>query len=103
MSRFAAFALSVIVSCSPIPQEAPPSRAVALTQALPPMQMFSTSYVAPATRPNSEIAQDFLDLSFRMESGRAVANMTRFDGPITVRATGDVNATMLHDLQALLA
>ena len=50
MSRFAAFALSVIVSCSPIPQEAPPSRAVALTQALPPMQMFSTSYVAPATR-----------------------------------------------------
>ena len=40
MSRFAAFALSVIVSCSPIPQEAPPSRAVALTQALPPMQVF---------------------------------------------------------------
>ena len=85
------------------PTEAPPSHAVALTQALPPTQMFSTSYVAPATRPNSEIAQDFLDLSFRMESGRAVANMTRFDGPITVRATGDVNATMMHDLQALLA
>lgn len=103
MNRFAAFALSFMVSCAPVTQEAPPSRAVALTQALPPMKLFSTIFVAPATRPNSEMAQDFLELSFRMESGRNVAQFTRFDGPITVRATGQTNPTMIRDLQEVIS
>lgn len=103
MNRFAAFALCFMASCTPLPQDAPPSRAAGFAQALPPMQVFETHFVAPAARPNSEIAQDFLDLSFRMESGRSVAQMTRFEGPITVRATGAVNPTMLRDLEELLA
>ncbi len=102
MNRFAAFALSFMASCAPLQQDAPPSRAAGFAQALPPMRVFTTNYVAPATRPNSEIAQDFLDLSFRMESGRSVAQMTRFEGPITVRATGATNPTMLSDLEDLL-
>jgi len=67
------------------------------------MRVFTTNYVAPATRSNSEIAEDFLDLAFRMESGRTVVRMTRFDGPITVRATGVTNPTMINDLQVLLS
>ncbi len=103
MNRLAAFALTFIASCAPVPQDAPPSRAAGVAQTLPPMRVFTTTYVAPATRPNSEIAQDFLDLSFRMESGRNVAQMTRFEGPITVRATGATNPTMIRDLEELLA
>ncbi|MCO4849041.1 MAG: DUF2927 domain-containing protein [Yoonia sp.] len=102
MNRIVAFALGFMVSCAPVPQDAPTSRAVALTSIMPPMRVFSTSYVAPATRSNTEIAQDFLDLSFRMESGRAVPQLTRFEGPITVRATGQTNPTMMRDLAALL-
>lgn len=101
MNRIVAFALGFMVSCAPVPQD-PPSRAVALTSALPPMRVFNTSYVAPATRSNLEISQDFLDLSFRMESGRAVPQLTRFEGPITVRATGQTNPTMIRDLKELL-
>ena len=102
MSRFAAFALSFMISCAPVQHDAPPSRAVAMTQSLPAMKLFKTTYVAPATRPNTEIAQDFLDLSFRMESGRNVAQFTRFEEPITVRTTGQTNPTMIRDLELVL-
>ena len=102
MNRIVAFALGFMVSCAPVPQAPPPSRAVALSSVMPPMRVFNTSYIAPAARSNTEIAQDFLDLSFRMESGRAVPRLTRFEGPITVRATGQTNPTMIRDLSDLL-
>lgn len=103
MSRFAAFALSAMVSCAPVPQDLPPSRAVTMTQTLPEMKLFTTTFVAPATRSNMEMAEDFLDLSFRMESGRSIAQFTRFDGPIKLRATGQTNPTMIRDLQEVLS
>ncbi len=102
MNRVVAFALGFMVSCAPVPQEAPPSRAVAMSSILPPMRVFNAPTVATPVRSNTEIAQDFLDLSFRMESGRAVPQLTRFEGPITVRATGQTNPTMMRDLDALL-
>lgn len=101
MNRLAAFALSFMASCMPVPQETA-SRATALTSVLPPMRVFTTEFRAPARRANSEIAQDFLDLSFHMESGRAIPLMTRFEGPVSVRMTGQTNPTMVRDLEALL-
>lgn len=102
MNRIVACALGFTVSCAPVPQDAPPSRAVALTSVLPPMRVFEKPVVTPARRSNTEIAQDFLDLLFRMESGRAVPQLTRFEGPITVRATGQTDLTMIRDLDALI-
>ncbi|MEY1555845.1 DUF2927 domain-containing protein [Yoonia sp. R2331] len=101
MNRLAAFALGVLTSCAPIP-DAPPSRAVALVNSLPPMKAFVTETVTPATRSNAEMAQDFLDLSFRMESGRTIPVMSRFEGPITVRMAGTPSDSMTTDLDALL-
>jgi hypothetical protein len=66
------------------------------------MRIFSDAAHQRPTRPNREIAQDFLDLSFRMESGRTIPYLTRFEGPIRVRTTGDVSDIMLHDLKILL-
>ncbi|WP_458790325.1 DUF2927 domain-containing protein [Yoonia sp. MH D7] len=103
MNRLAAIALSFMAACAPLPQDPPPSRAAGFAQALPPMRVFTSNFAAPATRTNTEIVQDFLDLSFRMESGRSVAQMTRFEGPVTVRLTGASNPTMLSDLEDLLA
>lgn len=68
---------------------------------LPPMKVFRSQPITPATRPNSEIMQDFLDLAFRMESGRTIPVMTRFNGPITVRATGAVPPSLGSDLSLL--
>ncbi len=69
---------------------------------LPAMRRFGPTPPAPATRANSDMVQDFLDLSFRLESGRPVGGFSRFDGPMRVRMTGDVPATAAADLGQLL-
>ena len=103
MNRFAALALSLLVSCAPVQrQTTPPSRAASIVQALPPMQAFTTNYVVPSTRANAQIAKDFLDLSFQMESGNPVPYLTRFSDPITVRIAGPASESLYQDLQALL-
>lgn len=91
-----AFLLS---SCSPTAQvsmngPAPSTDGVALA----PMQSFSAGQVAPVTQGNADIARDILDLTFHMESGRALPRFTRFEGPITVAMTGDVPASAHADL-----
>ncbi|WP_436405760.1 DUF2927 domain-containing protein, partial [Albidovulum sp.] len=57
----------------------------------------------PPRRSNAEMAQDFMDLSFNLESGRSVPVFTRFEGPIRVRMTGAPPATAAGDLGRLLA
>ncbi len=77
-------------------------RASSHATALPPMKRFTNTRVSPPTRSNTEIARDFLDLSFRMESGRILPVMTRFEGPITLRVTGNAPASLGQDLTLLL-
>lgn len=69
---------------------------------LPAMKSFSAPPRASTTRPNAEVARDFLDLTFAMESGRQLARMSRFEEPITVAMTGRVPATAPGDLARLL-
>lgn len=53
-------------------------------------------------RSNAELAQDFLDLEFHLESGLALPVLTRFEGPVTLSMTGPVPPTARADLAALL-
>lgn len=69
---------------------------------LPAMQNFGTVASSATARPNAEIARDFLDLEFRMESGRALPSFSRFEGPITVRLIGDVPATANTEMSRLI-
>lgn len=69
---------------------------------LPPMKTFAQPKVSMPTRSNSAIARDFLDLSFMLESGRQLPILTRFEGPITVRTTGQAPASLNSDLTRLL-
>ncbi|WP_457645903.1 DUF2927 domain-containing protein [Profundibacter sp.] len=69
---------------------------------MPPMKRFGPAHVSPPTRSNSEMAQDFLDLSFRFEDGQPLPYMTRFEVPISVRINGTAPATLSSDLDALL-
>lgn len=95
-----------LAACVPAPSaevtKGNPDRA-AIGASLPPLQGFSAPVAAHAARSNAEIAGDFLDLSFRMESGRQLHSFSRFEGPVTVRMTGDIPATAGADLSLVLA
>ncbi|MFN4201801.1 MAG: DUF2927 domain-containing protein [Tabrizicola sp.] len=54
------------------------------------------------TDSGSSFARDFMDLTFAMESGRALQTFSRFEGPVTVAMTGSVPASATRDLAALI-
>ncbi len=69
---------------------------------LPPMKTFHAAQGTRNTRSNADIARDFMDLTFHMESGRSLARMSRFEGPITLRLSGRTPANAGTDLDKLL-
>jgi hypothetical protein len=99
--KLALIAATILTACSPGTSGDAVSRS-AMNYSLPPMRSFAAAPPPRPTRPNSEIARDFLDLAFQMESGRSVPVMTRFEGPVSVRVTGLVAPTLVPDLRALL-
>ncbi len=101
MTRLGAYLLAFLAACAPAPQEVA-SRAVPLSSSLPPIKTFAAEPVRTPVRANAEIAQDFLDLTFRLESGREVPTLTRFEGPIRVRVLGAATDLMIADLDQLL-
>ena len=78
------------------------SRSQVLPTDLPPMKAFASSGTNGPSRPNSEIAGDFLDLAFQLESGRTLPVLSRFEGPITLALRGDVPGSMQADLDRLV-
>ncbi len=102
-----AISVMFLTACTPVPQSSfggptLPTRTMGLQDSLPPMRSFAGNRVITPTRSNREIGKDFMDLSFRMESGRPVTRLTRFEAPITVRVTGDVPPSLTPDLRILL-
>ncbi len=96
-------ALAGCVTPSAGPEAARGTSAASDLGTLPPMKSFGAVQVMPSFRPNAEIARDFLELAFEMESGRPLPQLTRFEGPITLRLTGPVPATARRDTARLLA
>lgn len=105
MYRSAAFAaMMILASCTPGGPNLP-NRAASLadTGSLPAMRTFEPRAASRPLRSNGQIAEDFLDLAFQMESGRPIPHLSRFEGPIRVRVTGDAPATLGPDLDILLS
>ncbi|MFD0857785.1 DUF2927 domain-containing protein [Roseovarius aquimarinus] len=69
---------------------------------MPAIKMFSVPHPDAPSRSNKDMARDFMDLSMRLESGRDLPVLTRFEGPISVRITGAPPATLQSDLSRLL-
>lgn len=100
MIRLAALAfLALATACTELPQ-GQGTTPIRLT--FPEMSRFEGSNPGPATRANSEMALDFMDLAFRMESGRELQVLSRFEGPVTVRVVGNLPRAAQADLSDLL-
>ena len=92
----------LLSACVPMASSDMPTRAASLESTLPVMKTFSQPRPLPAARSNTDIARDFIDLHFQLESGRPLPRLTRFEGPIGVRVTGDAPAQLDRDLKQLL-
>lgn len=86
----------------PVSDEMPSRMAQPDLPPLPPMKVFNRPLPAAPMRANAEMAQDFMDLTFRLESGRSLPVFTRFEGPIRVRVTGTPDRDMVEDLRRLI-
>ncbi|MEL7299629.1 MAG: DUF2927 domain-containing protein [Pseudomonadota bacterium] len=102
--RFLFLAFLTLAGCAPIANtvDVASRSAIPGLDRLPPMRTFATVPVAPPVRSNRDIAEDFIDLTFEMESGRRLAVLTRFEGPITLRVEGRAPVSLAPDLGRLL-
>jgi len=87
---------------APVDNAAATRAATPQTSAMPPMRVFSTPKPTPPQRSNRDIARDFLDLGFQMESGRRLPPFSRFEEPILLRVTGAPPPSLTADLDRLL-
>lgn len=90
-------------ACMPGAQTEMPSRAMAMIDNnLPPMRVFAAPQPETFAISNSDLLRDVIDLAFELESGRSLPVLTRFEGPVTVRVTGNPPPTLNSDLNRLL-
>ncbi|MDJ0822344.1 MAG: DUF2927 domain-containing protein [Paracoccaceae bacterium] len=92
-------------ACMPVAPSDTATRAASAgadSSTLPAVKTFSVPRPAAPVAANSDIARDFLDLAFALESGRVLPRLTRFEGPISVRVTGAPPPTLAGDLGRLL-
>ncbi len=95
--------VTLLSACVPATRSEVATRASLMESTLPPMKNFGATVPTRPIRSNSDLAQDFLELSFQMESGRALPVLTRFEAPISVRVVGAPPPTLGTDLKRLIA
>ncbi|MBE9476085.1 MAG: DUF2927 domain-containing protein [Proteobacteria bacterium] len=102
-SIMCAFLVLVLAGCA---AEAPPKvshNSSALVSATK-MQTFPNVHVPRSvSRSNVDIAEEFLDLSFALESGQSIKHLTRFEGPISVAITSSTPDNVVRELDRLVA
>lgn len=105
MIRSALFALAAafVAGCSAPVTDRALTRSDSAPTDMPAMKLFGKAIAEPPQRANADIARDFIDLHFRLESGRSLNTLTRFDGPVTVRVAGNPPPSLRVDLKALIA
>ena len=75
-------------ACVPVTPSATASRGVIVDSTFPPMKPFGPPRPSRPVKSNNDLALDFIELSFRLESRRHLTVFKRFEQPITVRVTG---------------
>ncbi|SEP55202.1 DUF2927 domain-containing protein [Thalassovita taeanensis] len=93
-------ALSACVSAEP--GDVATRAATGAETLLPPMKTFTVPRPDRPMVSNIDLRRDFLDLAFKLESGRDLPVLSRFEGPITLRVTGQAPVNLTMDLDRLL-
>lgn len=102
MLRWAFAAVALLASCAP---GAPPPDRQRMPDVvdLPVMKRFDGRGARAVPMPdNAQFLRDFIDLSFKLESGRTLPVFTRFEGAVTVAVEGIAPPTLDADLDDLL-
>ena len=102
MRRFVLPLVLVLNACVPVTPGDTPTRALPQASDLPPMKTFGAPKPDMPIRSNNDLALDFIELSFQLESGRDLPVFTRFEGPISVRVTGAPPTSLGTDLRRLM-
>ena len=79
------------------------SHAIIADSTFPLMKTFGAPRLPRPIKSNNDLALDFIELSFRLESGRDLPVFTRFEEPITVRVTGSTPQSLGSDLTKIAA
>lgn len=93
MKGIAFLALGLALAACGVPegrQTSPQPELAVQSRAISSAVLFGTPRPYAAARSNAQIAQDILELGFRLESGREIPQFSRFEGPVTLRLTGTV-------------
>jgi hypothetical protein len=102
MRRFVLPLALMLNACVPVTPSDTTTRAAIADSTFPPMKTFGAPRPNRPIKSNNDLALDFIELSFRLESGRDLPVFTRFEEPITVRVTGAPPSTLGSDLTKLL-
>lgn len=95
--------LVLLAACTSNPLTELPTRNDPLPVTMPPMKTFNASPERTGVnRANSDIARDFLELAFEMESGKQITQLTRFEGPITIALAAPGPERFENDLARLV-
>ena len=89
-------------ACVPVTPSTTASRGVIVDSTFPSMKIFGPPRPSRPVKSNNDLALDFIELSFRLESGRDLPVFKRFEQPITVRVTGVPPSSLGSDLIKLL-
>ena len=87
----------LIVACTPVEQTSSPTRTTVHSVRFP-----SQSMPRGVTRSNATLAEDFIDLTFALESGQPLTRLLRYEGAIRVAMPSPLLAPYQRDLQDLL-
>ena len=93
-----------LAACASAPE--PPLRPVDLslqTRAISSAELFGPPRPFPPARSNAQIAEDILELGFRLESGREIPQFSRFEGPVRVRLTGQIPPLAFVEMDRMIA
>lgn len=100
--KYCAVLALLLTACAPVPQQNTARNNVTPILTLPAMNTFTTTPARTVSRSNTSIANDFMTLAFQLETGRDLPVLSRFEGPISVRVTGNAPSNLAPDLDRLL-
>ena len=99
MRRYAIPFVLLLTGCAPVAPDDNPTRALSDISG---MKTFGAPNPEKPHKSNNDLALDFIELSFYLESGRELPVLTRFEGPILVRVTGKPPPSLGSDLRRLM-